>query len=146
MKKVEPKKKRGRPATGRDPLVSVRLSTGLIEQVRAFTARYELSAEWCDVLKVEAGELSPSAALRALIAIGLRSRAKRLTDPVTHRSYDLKPPAERRAAERVRRSGGSYTEAESLQAMQAKTAIAAERAASAVSVMARQPESLQGEV
>lgn len=41
--KVHPKKKRGRPATGKDPLVSARLPQKLIDQVERWAASNEAS-------------------------------------------------------------------------------------------------------
>jgi hypothetical protein len=50
-------KKRGRPATGSDPIVQIRMPAGLIEQVEAW-ARYE--------------KTSRSDAVRRLVEMGLK--------------------------------------------------------------------------
>ena len=55
--KVHPKKRRGRPATGKDPLVSARLPQELIEQVEAWAA---------------ANSASRSEAIRRLVELGLK--------------------------------------------------------------------------
>ena len=59
--KVHPKKRRGRPATGKDPLVSARLPPALVAEVEAWAA---------------ANDASRSEAIRRLIEIGLTVGAK----------------------------------------------------------------------
>ena len=59
--KVHPKKTRGRPATGKDPLVSARLPQGLIDQVEHWAA---------------SNETSRSEAVRRLVELGLKARSK----------------------------------------------------------------------
>jgi Arc/MetJ-type ribon-helix-helix transcriptional regulator len=54
--KVHPKKRRGRPATGKDPLVSARLPQTLIDQVEHWAA---------------SNEASRSEAIRRLVELGL---------------------------------------------------------------------------
>jgi Arc/MetJ-type ribon-helix-helix transcriptional regulator len=74
--KVHPKKRRGRPATGKDPLVSARLPQTLIDQVEHWAAT---------------NEASRSEAIRGLLELGLtakagisvlKKRAQSLPDPV----------------------------------------------------------------
>jgi hypothetical protein len=62
-KKVTPKKRRGRPATGRDPHVTSRMPSGLIAEVEAWAA---------------ANDTTRSEAIRRLVEIGLTksTRAK----------------------------------------------------------------------
>jgi hypothetical protein len=57
----KPKKKRGRPATGKDPLVGVRMPPALIEQVDAW-ASYQA--------------IGRSEAVRRLVEIGLTRTRK----------------------------------------------------------------------
>jgi hypothetical protein len=59
--KVHPKKRRGRPATGKDPLVSARLPQTLIDQVE----------HWAG-----SNEASRSEAIRQLLEIGLKGKAR----------------------------------------------------------------------
>jgi hypothetical protein len=59
--KVHPKKRRGRPATGKDPLVSARLPLVLIAQVEAWAA---------------ANDTTRSEALRRLVELGLTVKTK----------------------------------------------------------------------
>jgi Arc/MetJ-type ribon-helix-helix transcriptional regulator len=54
--KVHPKKRRGRPATGKDPLISARLPQSLIDNVEAWAT---------------ANKASRSEAIRRLVEIGL---------------------------------------------------------------------------
>ena len=59
-KKVTPKK-RGRPATGKDPLVSTRMPATLIQDIDAWA---------------EGGNVGRSEAVRQLVEIGLKAKAK----------------------------------------------------------------------
>jgi hypothetical protein len=59
--KVTPKKKRGRPATGRDPHVTSRMPAALIADVEAWAA---------------ANDTSRSDAFRRLVEIGLKAKLK----------------------------------------------------------------------
>ena len=59
--KVHPKKKRGRPATGKDPLVSARFPQELIDQVEHWAA---------------SNEASRSEAIRRLVELGLKAKGK----------------------------------------------------------------------
>jgi Ribbon-helix-helix protein, copG family len=57
--KVHPKKRRGRPATGKDPLVSARLPQPLVDQVGHWAA---------------SNEASRSEAIRRLVELGLKAK------------------------------------------------------------------------
>jgi hypothetical protein len=59
--KVEPKKRRGRPATGKDPHVAARMSVDLIGQVDAWGV---------------ANSVTRSEAIRRLVELGLKAKAK----------------------------------------------------------------------
>jgi Arc/MetJ-type ribon-helix-helix transcriptional regulator len=59
--KVHPKKRRGRPATGKDPLVSARLPQTLIDQVEHWAA---------------SNEASRSEAIRRLVELGLTMKTR----------------------------------------------------------------------
>jgi len=61
MKKVKPKK-RGRPATGKDPFIGVRLPPDMIVRIGI----------WAKRQKAE----SRSAAIRALIELGFKSKQR----------------------------------------------------------------------
>jgi hypothetical protein len=62
-KKVLPKKKRGRPATGRDPVSAIRLSFGLRSAIESWA-------------KQQDDKPSRSEAIRRLIEIALASKPK----------------------------------------------------------------------
>jgi len=57
--KVTPKKKRGRPATGRDPHVTSRMSAELIAEVEVWST---------------ANDITRSEAIRRLVELGLRAK------------------------------------------------------------------------
>jgi hypothetical protein len=80
------KKKRGRPATGRDPLVSIRIPQKLLEEIDLWASYFEPSSRG-----------KRSVAIRQLIAAGLRALPVR--DPKAMKKYRpsrkkpaLKPP------------------------------------------------------
>jgi hypothetical protein len=85
MQTVVPKPKRGgRPATGRDPLVQLRMPADLIQAIDRFADKF--------------ADLSRSQAIRALIDIGLHAGRKRneVTDPKRYRGYVRKVPLAKR--------------------------------------------------
>jgi type IV secretory pathway ATPase VirB11/archaellum biosynthesis ATPase len=57
--KVHLKKRRGRPATGKNPLVSARLPQSLIDQVKGWAAK---------------NKASRSEAIRRLVELGLKAK------------------------------------------------------------------------
>lgn len=60
-KQVVPKKRRGRPATGRDPVTAIRLSEELRANIDAWAA-------------VQEDELGRSEAIRRLVELGLKAK------------------------------------------------------------------------
>lgn len=63
MKKSIPvKPKRGRPATGRDPFVGVRLPPSLIDEIENWSAKYDAATR--------------SEAIRRLVELGLKAKGK----------------------------------------------------------------------
>lgn len=59
---VKPKKRRGRPATGKEPFVGIRLPPSLIAEIEA----------WAAIQQVP----SRSQAIRRLVEIGLKAKGK----------------------------------------------------------------------
>jgi hypothetical protein len=59
--KVNPKKRRGRPATGKDPLVSARLPQPVIDQLDGWAAK---------------NDTTRSEAIRRLVELGLKAKTK----------------------------------------------------------------------
>jgi len=82
--KTVPPKTRGRPATGRDPLVQVRMPPDVIQAVDRLAAKFQ--------------DLDRSAAIRSLIELGLRAgrKSNQVVDPKKYRSYDRKAPLAKR--------------------------------------------------
>jgi hypothetical protein len=74
--KVAPKKRRGRPATGKDPHIAARMPPGLIAEVEAWAA---------------ANETSRSDAFRRLVELGLtvRTKSKQATSERAARAKEL---------------------------------------------------------
>jgi Arc/MetJ-type ribon-helix-helix transcriptional regulator len=63
MKKSIPvKPKRGRPATGKDPFIGVRLPPPLIEEIKRWSSQH--------------GAASRSEAIRRLVELGLKAKGK----------------------------------------------------------------------
>jgi hypothetical protein len=74
----------GRPAIGRDPVVQIRMPLSLINDIESWAAKFE--------------KLDRSAAVRALIELGLRAGRKtnQVLDPKGYRCHDRKiPPVKR---------------------------------------------------
>jgi hypothetical protein len=61
--KVLPKKRRGRPATGRDPVTAIRLSQELREKIDAWGEKQD-------------DKPARSESIRRLVQIGLKAKAK----------------------------------------------------------------------
>jgi hypothetical protein len=78
------RKPSGRPATGCDPLVQVRMPPDIIQAVDRLAAKFQ--------------DLDRSAAIRSLIELGLRAGRKKnqVVDPKGYRSYDRKAPLAKR--------------------------------------------------
>jgi hypothetical protein len=89
--KVHPKKRRGRPATGKDPLVSARLPQPLIDQIEKWSASTEVTRSEAIRRLVELG-LTVKAPARPVSKPGRRLRAAELAakaidkigDPAAH--------------------------------------------------------------
>jgi hypothetical protein len=62
--KDSPKKKRGRPPTGKDPMVGIRMSIEMQDEIKAWAKRQE-----------DKPALAP--AIRRLVEIGLASKPKK---------------------------------------------------------------------
>jgi hypothetical protein len=80
MKGYRRKKRRpGRPATGRDPIIPVRLPKKLLADIEAWAAVYRNEHELV---------MSRSIAIRCLILLGLESVQARAVDPKTKLTYE----------------------------------------------------------
>jgi hypothetical protein len=97
--KVHPKKRRGRPATGKDPLVSARLPQTLIEQVEHWAASSEASRSEAIRRLVELG-LKFKAPAKPGNKPGRRQRAQELAANAIEKMIDPAAPPEERAQRR----------------------------------------------
>jgi hypothetical protein len=79
-----PPERRGRPATGRDPEVKVRIPPHIIEAIDRWAGKFR--------------DMGRPAAIRALIELGLRAgrKSNQVVDPKKYRSYDRKAPLAKR--------------------------------------------------
>jgi hypothetical protein len=59
--KVQPKKRRGRPATGKDPLLTVRAPKAIIQAIEDWAAK---------------NEVTRSEAVRRLVELGLKAKGR----------------------------------------------------------------------
>jgi hypothetical protein len=86
MAKKRRKKRRqpGRPATGRDPIIPVRLPKKLLADIEAWAMIYRTEHELV---------VNRSTAIRCLILLGLESLQHRVVDPKTKLTYEGETPA-----------------------------------------------------
>jgi hypothetical protein len=79
-----PPKRRGRPATGRDPEVKVRIPPHIIEAIDRWAGKFR--------------DLGRPAAIRALLELGLRAGRKKneAVDPKGYRLHERKVPLAKR--------------------------------------------------
>src|SRR5260370_9101411 len=77
-------KRGGRPATGRDPLLKVRMPAGVIQAIDRWAAKFQ--------------DLERSAAIRALVDLGLRAEREkdRVFDPKGYKHHERKVPLAKR--------------------------------------------------
>jgi len=73
------KKKRGRPATGHDPVVPVRLPARLLHDINAWAAVFQDEHNYI---------MDRSAAIRCLLLFGLERSAYRAVDPKDETTYE----------------------------------------------------------
>ena len=71
------RRKRGRPATGRDPIIPVRLPTKLLHDIDAWASAYS-----------EYEAMNRSAAIRCLILLGLERVQLRVVDPKDKKAFE----------------------------------------------------------
>jgi Arc/MetJ-type ribon-helix-helix transcriptional regulator len=103
--KVHPKKRRGRPATGKDPLVSARLPQTLIDQVEHWAASSEASRSEAIRRLVELG-LETRAPAKPAIKASNKTRAVELAAKAVDKMIDPTAPADERVRRRRRLTKG----------------------------------------
>jgi hypothetical protein len=101
--KVKPKKKRGRPATGRDPHVAARMPPSLTAEVDAWAAANDTGRSEAIRRLVELG-LTVKA--RSVSKPGRRLRAQELATTAIEKMIDPSAPPEERAQRRRRLTKG----------------------------------------
>jgi hypothetical protein len=103
--KVTPKKKRGRPATGRDPHVTSRMPQPLIDQVEAWAAANDTGRSEAFRRLVELG-LEVKTTMRPVSKSGRRLRARELATNAIETMIDPSAAPEERAQRRSRLTKG----------------------------------------
>ena len=103
--KVTPKKKRGRPATGRDPHVTSRMPQALIDQVEAWAASNDTGRSEAIRRLVELG-LMVKAPAKPVSKPGRRLRAQELAANAIEKMIDPAARPEERAQRRRRLTKG----------------------------------------
>jgi hypothetical protein len=103
--KVHQKKKRGRPATGKDPLVSARLPQPLVDQVEGWSASNSVTRSEAIRRLVELG-LKVKSPARPVSTPGRRLRAQELATKAIEKIIDPSAPPEERADRRRRLTKG----------------------------------------
>jgi hypothetical protein len=103
--KVTPKKKRGRPATGRDPHVTSRMPQPLIDQVEAWAAANDTGRSEAIRRLVELG-LKVQTPARSVSSPGRKLRAQELATKAIEKLIDPSAPPEEQAQRRRRLTKG----------------------------------------
>jgi hypothetical protein len=103
--KVHPKKRRGRPASGKDPLVSARLPQPLIDQVEAWSASNSVTRSEAIRRLVELG-LNAKTTTRPVSKPGRKLRAQELATKAIEKMIAPSAPPEERAERRRRLTKG----------------------------------------
>jgi hypothetical protein len=105
--KVIPKKGRGRPATGRDPVTAIRLSAALRQTVDAWAEKQDDKPGRSEAIRrlVELG-LKVKAEAKPVRKPGRRLRARELATQAIEKIIDPAAPPEERAQRRSRLTKG----------------------------------------
>ena len=103
--KVHPKKRRGRPATGKDPLVSARMSSPLIAKVEAWASANNTTRSEAFRRLVELG-LNASVPERSSKKPGQKARAQELATNAIAGMQDPSAAPEEKAQRRRRLTKG----------------------------------------
>jgi hypothetical protein len=103
--KVDQKKKRGRPATGRDPMVSSRIPEDVVSAIDQWAQRNETTRSDAIRRLVELG-LRVKAPAKPVSKPGRRQRAQELAANAIEKMIDPAAPPEERAQRRRRLTKG----------------------------------------
>jgi hypothetical protein len=104
--KVTPKKKRGRPATGRDPHVTSRMPQTLIDQVESWATANDTGRSEAIRRLVELGLEVKTPERPAVSKPGRKLRAQELATKAIEKIIDPSAPPEERAERRRRLTKG----------------------------------------
>jgi len=102
---VQPKKRRGRPATGKDPLLTVRAPRAIIHAIEDWAAKNEITRSEAVRRLVELG-LKVKTEARPVRKPGRRLRAQELATQAIEKIIDPAAPPEERAQRRRRLTKG----------------------------------------
>ena len=105
-KSIAVKPKRGRPATGRDPFVGIRLPATLIESIQAWSEKNDAASRSEAIRRLVELGLEIKTTTRPVSKSGRRLRARDLATMAIEKMIDPSAPPEERAHRRRRLTKG----------------------------------------
>ena len=105
-KSITVKPKRGRPATGRDPFVGIRLPATLIESIQAWSEKNDAASRSEAIRRLVELGLEVKTTTRPVSKSGRRLRARDLATMAIEKMIDPSAPPEERAHRRRRLTKG----------------------------------------
>jgi len=105
-KSIAVKPKRGRPATGRDPFVGIRLPAALIEDIQAWSDKHEAASRSEAIRRLVEFGLNVKTPARPVGTPGRKFRAQELAAKAIEKIIDPSAPPEERAERRRRLTKG----------------------------------------
>jgi Arc/MetJ-type ribon-helix-helix transcriptional regulator len=105
-KSIAVKPKRGRPATGRDPFVGIRLPATLIESIQAWSEKNDAASRSEAIRRLVELGLEVKTTTRPVSKSGRRLRARDLATKAIEKMIDPSAPPEERAHRRRRLTKG----------------------------------------
>ena len=105
-KSIAVKPKRGRPATGRDPFIGIRLPATLIESIQAWSEKNDAASRSEAIRRLVELGLEIKTTTRPVSKSGRRLRARDLATKAIEKMIDPSAPAEERAHRRRRLTKG----------------------------------------
>jgi Arc/MetJ-type ribon-helix-helix transcriptional regulator len=105
-KSIAVKPKRGRPATGRDPFVGIRLPAALIEDIQAWSDKHEAASRSEAIRRLVELGLNVKTPARPVGTPGRKLRAQELATKAIEKIIDPSAPPEERAQRRSRLTKG----------------------------------------
>ena len=105
-KSIAVKPKRGRPATGRDPFIGIRLPATLIESIQAWSEKNDAASRSEAIRRLVELGLEIKTTTRPVSKSGRRLRARDLATKAIEKMIDPSAPPEERAHRRRRLTKG----------------------------------------